>query len=83
MGTTKFDIAIIFNDEEVLEIIIGKGNGLLKKIKDSDNWDFLLEECFEEKTEFDTIDDLKEFFDKNNLKFQTKLTIKKEVYYKV
>lgn len=83
MSSVKFDLAIIFNNEEVLEVIIGKGNGLLKKIKESDHWDSLEEECWEEQNLFETIDELKSFFDKNNSQYSVRIDIKKDIYYKV
>ena len=57
-----FDQLIIFNDEEILDLIIGKEDGLLFLLKKNKYWDDLLEQLGVYTDQFHHLEDFEEAY---------------------
>ena len=82
MAIAIFDVVIIFNCEEILGIIPGKGAGLLRQLKDHELWETILEELDGDE-DIHTIEDVEQVFknDSDN-NFSVRVEIVRDVVYK-
>ncbi len=83
MAIAVFDVVIIFNCEEILGIIPGKGNGLLRQLKDHELWETIMEELDGNVDDIDSIEQIEEAFkndSENN--YSIKVEVVRDVTYK-
>lgn len=82
MAIAVFDVVIIFNCEEILGIIPGKGAGLLRQLKDHELWETIMEEM-DGAQDITDIEQVEEFFknDSDN-NYSVRVEIVKDVVYK-
>lgn len=52
------DTAVIYNDEEIIDIIHGKQSGLFRSIKSHSTWETIMEDFDEVNIEVNNLDEL-------------------------
>ena len=57
-----FDIVVIFNCEELLAVIPGVGQGLLRALKKNEHWESILEELPEPDKHYKSVEQITEAF---------------------
>lgn len=73
-----FDVVVLFNCEEIVGIIPGKGLGLLRAVKKHPSWDTVMEQA---NRDFDTLDELAEHFSEYKEDYDLKVEVVREVFY--
>lgn len=58
----KLDTAIIYNDEEIIDIIHGRTQGLFRSIRDHTTWETIMEDLDESGITVKNLDELEEAY---------------------
>ena len=56
------DTAVIYNDEEIIDIIHGKESGLFRSIKNHPTWETIMEELDEAKITANNLDEIQSIY---------------------
>ena len=56
------DTAVIYNDEEIIDIIHGKQSGLFRSIKAHSTWETIMEDLDDKGIEVNNLDELETVF---------------------
>ena len=82
MAKKKFDVFIIFNCEEILALIPGRGAGLFQQVKKHIYWDTILEEIGQSDLEIKSAEQLEQIFkNDNDNNYSIRVEIVKDVQY--
>lgn len=76
----KFDVAVIYNCEEIVAVVPGKGEGLVTSLKKNEHWDSLMEEVSINPDEITNRETLEKAFS-NQSDFNLKLDIINDIDY--
>jgi hypothetical protein len=58
----KIDTAVIYNHEQVVDVIHGKENGLFRSIKSHPTWESIMEDLYEIGVQVSDLDELEHVY---------------------